>query len=83
MLHERDRRPPVKSWGALKRFSPRALTHALHEGLLLRATWRGSERTTQRRKISSGTLEDETQQEIVIDCLKADYEVRTGRPSGL
>jgi hypothetical protein len=25
------------SWGALKRSSPRALTHATHEGLLLRA----------------------------------------------
>jgi hypothetical protein len=27
--------------------------------------------------------EDETQQEVVIESLKADCEVRTGRPSGL
>jgi hypothetical protein len=26
--------------------------------------------------------EDETQREVVIDCLKADCEVRTGRPAG-
>jgi hypothetical protein len=27
--------------------------------------------------------EDETQREVVIDSLKADCEVRTGRPAGL
>jgi hypothetical protein len=27
--------------------------------------------------------EDETQREVVIDSLKADFEVRTGRPAGL
>jgi hypothetical protein len=27
-------------------------------------------------------FEDETQSEVVIDCLKADCEVRTGRPPG-
>jgi hypothetical protein len=27
--------------------------------------------------------EDETRQEVVIDCLKADCEIRTGRPAGL
>ena len=28
-------------------------------------------------------FEDETQREVVIDCLQADCEVRTGRPAGL
>jgi hypothetical protein len=28
-------------------------------------------------------FKDETQREMVIDCLKADCEVRTGRPAGL
>jgi hypothetical protein len=27
--------------------------------------------------------EDETQRDVVIDCLQADCEVRTGRPAGL
>jgi hypothetical protein len=27
--------------------------------------------------------EDETQREIVVDCLKADCEIRVGRPPGL
>jgi hypothetical protein len=27
--------------------------------------------------------EDETQREVVLDCLKADCEIRTGRPPGL
>ena len=27
--------------------------------------------------------DDETQRDVVIDCLKADCEVRTGRPAGL
>jgi hypothetical protein len=27
--------------------------------------------------------EDETQRDVVIHCLKADCEVRTGRPQGL
>ena len=27
--------------------------------------------------------DEETQREVVIDCLKADCEVRTGRPTGL
>ena len=27
--------------------------------------------------------EDETQMDVVIDCLKADCEIRTGRPAGL
>jgi hypothetical protein len=27
--------------------------------------------------------DDETQREVVVDCLKADCEVRTGRPTGL
>jgi len=27
--------------------------------------------------------EDDTQRDVVIDCLKADCEVRTGRPPGL
>jgi hypothetical protein len=26
--------------------------------------------------------DDETQREVVIDCLKADCEIRTGRPPG-
>jgi hypothetical protein len=29
-----------------------------------------------------GIREDETQREVVIESLKADCEVRTGRPSG-
>jgi hypothetical protein len=28
-------------------------------------------------------FEDETQREVVIDCLQADCEVRPGRPAGL
>ena len=28
-------------------------------------------------------LEDETQREVVIDCLQADCQVRAGRPAGL
>ena len=28
-------------------------------------------------------FEDETQREVVIDCLQADCQVRAGRPAGL
>ena len=28
-------------------------------------------------------FEDETQRDVVVDCLQADCEVRTGRPAGL
>jgi hypothetical protein len=42
------------------------------------------ERTIPRRNYSSGTLfEDDTQREVMIDSLKADCEIRAGRPAGL
>jgi hypothetical protein len=34
-------------------------------------------------QISRDLWEDETQREVVLDSLKADCEVRTGRPPGL
>jgi hypothetical protein len=35
------------------------------------------------KQIFRDLWEDETQREVEIDCLKADCEVRTGRPPGL
>jgi hypothetical protein len=35
------------------------------------------------REISRREWDDETQREVVIESLKADCEVRTGRPPGL
>jgi hypothetical protein len=36
-----------------------------------------------KEQILRDLWEDETQREVVVDCLKADCEVRTGRPTGL
>jgi len=37
----------------------------------------------EEEEIFRDLWEDDTQREVVVDCLKADWEVRTGRPPGL
>jgi hypothetical protein len=37
---------------------------------------------TEEERLFRDLFEDETQREVVIDCLQADCEVRVGRPPG-
>jgi hypothetical protein len=41
------------------------------------------EDNSEEEEIFRDLWEDETQREIVVDCLMADCEIRTGRPPGL
>jgi len=41
------------------------------------------EDNSEKELLFRDLFEDETQREVVIDCLKADCEVRTGRSAGL
>ena len=47
------------------------------------ATGGDEEDDPEEEQLFRDLWEDETQREIVVDCLKADCEVRTGRPPGL
>jgi hypothetical protein len=49
----------------------------------LRVVWRGLVKTTEEELLFRDLFEDETQRNVVIESLKADCEVRTGRPAGL
>jgi hypothetical protein len=63
------------SWGALKRFSSRALIHATR-GSPLEGCLEGiGEDDPEEEQLFRDLWEDETQREMVIDCLKA-YSVR-------
>jgi len=44
---------------------------------------RGDEDNPEVEQLFRDLFEDETQREVVIESLKADCEVRTGRPAGL
>jgi hypothetical protein len=46
---------------------------------MLGTNWRGP---SGEELLFRDLFEDETQRDVVIDCLQADCEVRTGRPSG-
>jgi hypothetical protein len=50
------------------------------EGCLARI---GEEDDPSEERLFRDLWEDETQREVVIDCLLADCEVRTGRPPSL
>jgi hypothetical protein len=71
------------SWGALKRFSPRALTQATRGSPLEGCLERIGEDDPEEEPIFRDLWDDEKQREVVIESLKADYEVRRGRPPGL
>jgi hypothetical protein len=58
---------------------PRALDAHYVEGCLERI----GDDDPDEEQIFRDLWDEETQREVVIDCLKADCEVRTGRPPGL
>ena len=56
---------------------------SVREGFIEGCLERIGEDNPEEEEIFRDLWEDETQREVVIDCLKADCEVRTGRPPGL
>jgi hypothetical protein len=59
-----------------------ALDPAYVEGFVEGCLERIGEDNPEEEEIFRDLWEDETQREIVIDCLKADCEIRVGRPPG-
>ena len=60
-----------------------ALDPAYIDGWVEGCLERIGEDNPDEEEIFRDLWEDETQRDIVVDCLKADCEVRTGRPPGL
>ena len=48
-----------------------------------RLAWRIGEDNPEEERLFRDLWKDETQREVVVENLKADCEVRTGRPPGL
>ena len=53
------------------------------EGFVEGCLQRIGEDNLEEERLFQDHFEDETQRDVVIDCLKADCEVRTGRPPSL
>jgi hypothetical protein len=47
-----------------------------------RVAWRGWAKTTPKKSNTFGIFGDETKRDTVVESLKADFEVRAGRPTG-
>jgi hypothetical protein len=60
-----------------------ALDPAYIEGFVEGCLERIGEDNPEEEEIFRDLWEDETQREVVIESLKADCEIRTGRPPGL
>jgi hypothetical protein len=60
-----------------------ALDPAYIEGWVEGCLERIGEDDADEEQLFRDLWEDESQRDVVIDCLKADCEVRTGRPMGL
>jgi hypothetical protein len=60
-----------------------ALDPAYIEGFIEGCLERIGEDNPNEERLFRDLWEDETQRDVVLDCLKADCEVRKGRPLGL